>query len=238
MDNLINNICLHFGVDKKSIAKRKFGKLPEYTYEDILTRILSNSNLSTEEVFTEMTRPTITSMLKKAFPGKIARGQNWYNYLLISIGLKRCTSCNSLLPTNSFSDSTTKFGGLRNECKECDNFRNKIHREEYCLHYKETKHNHYLEHKAEYVSRKLKRRRYVQLTTPSWANLTEIATIYKNCPEGYHVDHIIPLRGDSVCGLHVEHNMQYLSAFDNLSKGNSFNSAEYIHSSEYTPPYL
>lgn len=57
---------------------------------------------------------------------------------------------------------------------------------------------------------------------PSWANMDKLREIYVNRPDGYHVDHIIPLRGKYVSGLHVENNLQYLPAKENMIKHNSY----------------
>lgn len=57
---------------------------------------------------------------------------------------------------------------------------------------------------------------------PRWADRNVIAKIYARCPLGHHVDHEIPLRGRLVSGLHVESNLQYLTAEANHRKHNSF----------------
>lgn len=73
------------------------------------------------------------------------------------------------------------------------------------------------------------RKSYIKRATPSWANKFFIAEAYhiakvreKMLGGKWHVDHIIPLRGKTVCGLHVENNLQVIPAKVNLTKHATF----------------
>ncbi len=72
---------------------------------------------------------------------------------------------------------------------------------------------------------KAKRRAAKLNRTPKWLSLQEkkqISEFYLKCPPGYEVDHIIPLQGKLVSGLHVLTNLQYLPVVENRAKGNKF----------------
>lgn len=57
--------------------------------------------------------------------------------------------------------------------------------------------------------------------TPKWAELDKISIVYQKAKEwGFHVDHIIPLRSKTVCGLHVWSNLQLLDSKLNMQKSN------------------
>jgi hypothetical protein len=62
----------------------------------------------------------------------------------------------------------------------------------------------------------------LKLATTKWANLEAIKLFYYNRPKGYHIDHIIPLNGHIISGLHVLENLRYLPAKENLSKSNKY----------------
>ena len=85
---------------------------------------------------------------------------------------------------------------------------------------KKLKQIYYLNNKHLYYNASALRRARLLKATPKFANLNKIKEIYKNCPEGYEVDHIIPLNNSIVCGLHVEWNLQYLTVRENRQKGN------------------
>lgn len=63
--------------------------------------------------------------------------------------------------------------------------------------------------------------------TPAWANKEKILEFYNEAARltketgiRHEVDHIIPLKGEGVCGLHCEFNLQILTRSENARKKN------------------
>jgi len=124
--------------------------------------------------------------------------------------------------------------------KDRDQIKNKEWKEKNIGKFKEWHKQNYIEKKAIYnkqstewmknhpefsrYARSLKR-----MATPKFADLNKIKEIYKQATElqkttgkKFHVDHIVPIKGKIVCGLHVEWNLQILPARENIVKGNKF----------------
>jgi hypothetical protein len=62
---------------------------------------------------------------------------------------------------------------------------------------------------------------------PTWADQRKIETIYAiadfltdRTGIDHQVDHVYPLKGKTMCGLHTHHNMRVITALDNQRKGN------------------
>lgn len=65
--------------------------------------------------------------------------------------------------------------------------------------------------------------------TPPWAVKNQIRKLYKEARRltavtgtPHTVDHIVPLKGERVCGLHVHYNLEVTTQKENLKKGNKF----------------
>ena len=70
----------------------------------------------------------------------------------------------------------------------------------------------------QYEAAKIKR-------TPAWLSADDkraIVDVYSSADANAHVDHVIPLQGELVSGLHVPSNLQVIPAKQNLSKSNHF----------------
>ena len=174
------------------------------------------------------------------------------NKFLFVIGKRFCTKCENIIPLNELGDdwyrckNCEKLQGqkyrkeyyiknkekmlsyskeyyrnnseARKEYNREWNRKNKKYRQLYRKIY-------YLNNKDLFLSWTAKRKAATLQRVPLWQteeHASLILDFYKNCPEGYHVDHIVPLQGKLVSGLHTIENLQYLPATENLSKGNSF----------------
>ena len=163
--------------------------------------------------------------------------------------MKNCTKCGIEKELTEFHASTKHSTGRKSRCKECvsqapNNYyiqnKSKINsrsiewRKSNPERFKEIKKLYRTNNKesiAAYDSKWNKdnpysschlgsRRRARGQLLISITHKEAIKEIYKNCPVGHHVDHIVPLNGKLVSGFHVPWNMQYLSAEANMRKGN------------------
>jgi hypothetical protein len=92
---------------------------------------------------------------------------------------------------------------------------------------------HYAAHYPELMAKWAKRRADRLKATPPWFDAHKALAIYKQADRmrkaGFdvHVDHVLPLRGRAVCGLHVHTNLRIIKAAENLAKGNKVLDAKF-----------
>lgn len=84
-----------------------------------------------------------------------------------------------------------------------------------------------LQHLEKYAAQAAERR--ARLALPPWANREAIAAIYSEARRltsstgvKWEVDHVIPLKNEIVCGLHVQTNLRVILKTENCSKSNRF----------------
>jgi len=157
---------------------------------------------------------------------------------------KHCKECNQKLALSQFYKDRTIKDGYRNKCKSCTNASHKVYaqknknqiyakklewRSKNAEYLKKYHRNYKKDNRDKQTALQAKRRAVKLQATPSWANLLDIERLYivaakvtKDTGVSHHVDHVVPLQGKNVCGLHVFNNLCIIPAKMNLQKGNTF----------------
>jgi len=148
------------------------------------------------------TRFNIT--LNKHFPNK-PKNVAYHIYILDLLDLKKCGICASIKNSDEF---THKYN-----CKTCAA--------------KEKKH--WVSQNRDHIKsydranpKNSKRRANKLQAIPKWYEKDLVTELYKQSSKEIHIDHIIPLQSNVVCGLHCIDNLQPMRAKENISKSNSF----------------
>lgn len=149
----------------------------------------------------------ISTAIKYTFPDRDSTKNTAIpKFLLAKAELSHCKKCGMVKPFEEFYRCSIR--GIFAQCKECSKTSRILSYEKDPQ--KEIQAN---------TTRKRSRDKY---QTPKWADLSKITEFYSNRVEGYHVDHIYPLNGKYVSGLHVIDNLQYLTIEENLKKSNRY----------------
>lgn len=159
--------------------------------------------------------------------------------------MKQCTKCGEVKPLEAFGKRKASKDGLRSECRKCkahsaDTYREanrEQERERAKAWYEGNREQHATSMKTWREANRPRRNALIRAykaglatATPMWlskGHRDAIAAIYAEAARlteetgiPHHVDHIIPLKGRGVCGLHVPWNLRAIPAAENMSKSN------------------
>jgi hypothetical protein len=156
--------------------------------------------------------------------------------------MKDCSVCLQNKPLVEFD--VHKRSGVLSYCKGCRRQKRKDYylknkekeikkATEWSQNNKNKKRDYY---KAYYYNNRTKenlrsrfKNKIIKQRTPEWADLNKISQFYLEAKKlteltgiQFHVDHVIPMQGKLVSGLHVHTNLQVIPAYQNLSKSNLY----------------
>lgn len=167
---------------------------------------------------------TISHTLDIFWPNRPKNSSNKVcKYILNTYKRKLCGTCLIIKDLLEFNSNKSNTDGLFDICRVCSVQKSREYRINNRDASRKSSLNNYYTHRDSYISRAIQYKTHRKFATPSWANLDKIKEIYANCPVGYQVDHIIPLQGKLVSGLHIETNLQYLTKEENNRKSNKYN---------------
>ena len=160
--------------------------------------------------------------------------------------MKTCTKCGETKPLSEFYRRGDRPHGHRPQCKPCSQARSREASRRWAQNnqertreaarkwraanperHKEINRRWQKDNPDLGAARAAKRHAQKLRATPTWANHDEIQRMYTlakieeaRIGRKIHVDHIIPLQGKNVCGLHVAENLQLMFVEDNCAKSN------------------
>ena len=136
--------------------------------------------------------------------------------------MKTCSMCKT---TKSLFDFSMMDKGVSKVCRKCQPEDDVVYSDNPL---KDLRKQWVAENRDKVNEAANKRYKALKQQTPTWLTpeeLEQIKCVYatalfcsRSLGESYHVDHIVPLQGKKVRGLHVPWNLQVLKAKDNFSK--------------------
>ena len=161
---------------------------------------------------------------------------------------KHCKKCDTTKTADGFSKCAKACDGRQSVCKACKKAYRDQHKDKQVAYKKEwhaknaareakamrlwrvensearaaSKRQWNVENKDRKYALNAKARAAKIQRSPTWSDITAVALVYAAAGANDHVDHIIPLQGKLVSGLHVASNLQVIPAKQNLSKNNRF----------------
>lgn len=168
----------------------------------------------------ELKRQSISEKMFKERWGN--RGEVWGKRgKLCQWPKKTCKKCNTEKDRELFIKDPSSSDGIQSTCRDCRGLIPKKSKKEL---YKE---------KLVLANTKKKKRRFAErLATPNWLTSDQkedIKRVYdhmRDCRavtgEPYEVNHVVPLRGENICGLHVPWNLEVLPRYINIALSNKF----------------
>lgn len=144
--------------------------------------------------------------------------------------MRTCNVCKIEKSFDDFYNVKSFPQGKAYTCKPCSRERSRKWSKENPEQKKQQGLKDYAQNKQAYSYRARQREMSRRNAMPDWLTEDQIKEIenmywlrndlYAVTGEQYHVDHIVPLQGKNICGLHVPWNLQILPSDLNLLKGN------------------
>lgn len=160
---------------------------------------------------------------------------------------KICPKCKTEKILQCFSKNKKSYDGLQSNCKDCcklyrlspeavqrkrlaNQLWKKANKDKTREYDRQLLNQWRKDHPEKAAEHSITRRARKLKSTPSWLNEDDRQKIIEMCnlrdqlelETGlkYHIDHIVPLQGENVCGLHVPWNLRVITAEENCSKKN------------------